>query len=257
MLKQVQHDIKPHAIHFTHDTHSKKAAFTLAEVLIALGIIGVVAAMTIPTLIQKTTNLIVETKLKKIYSVMNQAIMLSELDNGPKEKWPADCDGNCKTYYEKYLFPYLKKNYIEKFNSYGGENWAIYLTDGSVLVGKQTFDFFYYPNGKNFDIENFYQQIENDTDANKYKRETVGSSSFAFRFRPQDNSEHNKFHYQRGFEPYKAALNVSANNELTEENLRNGYYGCNSTNNVKSYCTALIQLNNWKIPKNYPVKIKN
>lgn len=85
------------------------AAFTLAEVLITLGIIGVVAAMTIPTLIQKTTNLIVETKLKKIYSVMNQAIMLSELDNGPKEKWPADCDGNCKTYYEKYLFPYLKK----------------------------------------------------------------------------------------------------------------------------------------------------
>lgn len=31
----------------------KKTAFTLAEVLITLGIIGIVAAMTIPTLIQK------------------------------------------------------------------------------------------------------------------------------------------------------------------------------------------------------------
>ena len=31
----------------------KKAAFTLAEVLITLGIIGIVAAMTMPSLIQK------------------------------------------------------------------------------------------------------------------------------------------------------------------------------------------------------------
>lgn len=34
----------------------KKAAFTLAEVLITLGVIGVVAAMTIPSLIQKYSN---------------------------------------------------------------------------------------------------------------------------------------------------------------------------------------------------------
>ena len=39
----------------------KKAAFTLAEVLITLGIIGIVAAMTMPMLIAKYQKLVVET----------------------------------------------------------------------------------------------------------------------------------------------------------------------------------------------------
>lgn len=34
----------------------KTKAFTLAEVLITLGIIGIVSAMTLPTLIQNKTN---------------------------------------------------------------------------------------------------------------------------------------------------------------------------------------------------------
>ena len=54
-----------------------KFAFTLAEVLITLGIIGVVAALTLPTQIQTNTNLEVEAKLKKFCTIMNQAIMLS------------------------------------------------------------------------------------------------------------------------------------------------------------------------------------
>lgn len=61
-----------------------KQAFTLAEVLITLGIIGVVASMTLPALIQTNKNAEVESKLKKVYSVMNQAILRSEIDNGPK-----------------------------------------------------------------------------------------------------------------------------------------------------------------------------
>lgn len=42
-----------------------KQAFTLAEVLITLGIIGVVASMTLPALIQTNKNAEVESKLKK------------------------------------------------------------------------------------------------------------------------------------------------------------------------------------------------
>lgn len=71
-------------IFFKKRTLSKKA-FTLAEVLITLGIIGVVAALTLPTLIQTNKNKEVETKLQKIYSVMKQAILMSELDNGPRD----------------------------------------------------------------------------------------------------------------------------------------------------------------------------
>ena len=40
-----------------------KSGFTLAEVLITLGIIGVVAAMTIPTIMQKITKRKLETQI--------------------------------------------------------------------------------------------------------------------------------------------------------------------------------------------------
>lgn len=47
--------------------------FTLAEVLITLGIIGVVAALTMPSLIQKHKEMETVIKLKKAYSAISQA----------------------------------------------------------------------------------------------------------------------------------------------------------------------------------------
>ena len=55
--------------------HRKAAAFTLAEVLITLGIIGVVAAMTLPTVINNTQNKELEAALKKSYSALSQVTM--------------------------------------------------------------------------------------------------------------------------------------------------------------------------------------
>lgn len=55
----------------------RKQGFTLAEVLITLGIIGVVAAMTIPTLISNTTGAQFKTAYKKSLSVLNQAVLLN------------------------------------------------------------------------------------------------------------------------------------------------------------------------------------
>lgn len=49
-----------------------KRAFTLAEVLITLGIIGIVAAMTMPAVINNTRNKQLETSLKKAYSILAQ-----------------------------------------------------------------------------------------------------------------------------------------------------------------------------------------
>ena len=60
----------------------KVSAFTLAEVLITLGIIGVVAALTLPSLINKTYNKEIQTQLKKAYSELNQASQLFLADNG-------------------------------------------------------------------------------------------------------------------------------------------------------------------------------
>ena len=52
-------------------------AFTLAEVLITLGIIGVVAAMTMPTLINQTNGAQYKAAYKKALSVISQAVTLN------------------------------------------------------------------------------------------------------------------------------------------------------------------------------------
>lgn len=48
-------------------------AFTLAEVLITLGIIGIVAAMTIPAIINNSEKQSIVSKVKEAYSIMSQA----------------------------------------------------------------------------------------------------------------------------------------------------------------------------------------
>ena len=56
----------------------KNSGFTLAEVLITLGIIGVVAAMTIPTLIANTNGAKFRSQFKKTISTLNQAGLMSQ-----------------------------------------------------------------------------------------------------------------------------------------------------------------------------------
>ncbi len=107
-LKQVQHDKnfgtlckvqdakyvseahrkhKPHYTHLTHFTHTKRVAFTLAEVLITLAIIGVVAAMTIPTLIANYQEKQTVTKLTDAYAIMSNAYALAKVEKGPISGW--------------------------------------------------------------------------------------------------------------------------------------------------------------------------
>ena len=57
------------------------AGFTLAEVLVSLTVVGVLAAMTIPT-ISKVQYAGYKTKFKKIYSEYSQAAKLAAIDNG-------------------------------------------------------------------------------------------------------------------------------------------------------------------------------
>jgi prepilin-type N-terminal cleavage/methylation domain-containing protein len=57
---------------------TKRFGFTLAEVLITLGIIGVVAAMTIPTLIANTNGAKYRSQFKKTISTLNQAGLMGQ-----------------------------------------------------------------------------------------------------------------------------------------------------------------------------------
>ena len=66
---------------------SCRSGFTLAEVLITLGIIGVVAAMTIPNLIQNIKDKETYTKLKATQSILTNAIRLAEEEYGDMSGW--------------------------------------------------------------------------------------------------------------------------------------------------------------------------
>ena len=88
----------------------KRSAFTLAEVLITIGIIGVVSAMTIPTLMTKIQEKTTYNKLKATYSILNQAHKLAVAENGSAEGWDigvANTANGAKKLYEIYK-PHLK-----------------------------------------------------------------------------------------------------------------------------------------------------
>lgn len=62
--------------------HKSFNGFTLAEVLITLVIIGVIAAMTIPSLINKTNEQEIVVAVKKAYSILGQAYLKIVAENG-------------------------------------------------------------------------------------------------------------------------------------------------------------------------------
>ena len=65
---------------FTSHFSLKSAAFTLAEVLVTLGIIGVVSAMTVPTLMQNYQRQSYVTQLHKVYNEVEQALLRYQTD---------------------------------------------------------------------------------------------------------------------------------------------------------------------------------
>lgn len=87
----------------------KKIAFTLAEILIVLGIIGIIAEMTIPTVMHNVEIQIYATSLQKFYSSATQALTLMANDYG----CPGDfaCTGVFSSdadYLGKAIKPYFK-----------------------------------------------------------------------------------------------------------------------------------------------------
>ena len=72
----------PDAMQVANCNKSRRVAFTLAEVLITIGIIGGVAAITIPTLIAKYQLKEGAVALKKAISVLNQAAAKTVVDFG-------------------------------------------------------------------------------------------------------------------------------------------------------------------------------
>ena len=91
----------------------KKHGFTLAEVLITLAIIGVVAALTIPTIISNYNKKVTLTRLQKTYTVLKNAFELAKAEHGDYSTWswnqiPETGSKRTEYFWETYIFPYLR-----------------------------------------------------------------------------------------------------------------------------------------------------
>ena len=214
-------------------------AFTLAEVLITIVIIGVVAAITIPNISADHRKKQLEARLLKFYSTMQRAIRLSEAYNGTKDTWDelgsgfvTDDDGNTQSaalsWYNKYLKNYLVVMDVKA--AYSGK-LMIYFTDGSLALFSSA-SILFVPAAKDFldwDEETFSN--------NDNLRKISGRRMFTFYF----DSDY-------GVEPYTYNWDGERETLFTNSKL-----GCNrNATNHQAYCTQLIKLNGWKIPDDYP-----
>lgn len=222
-----------------------RGAFTLAEVLITLGIIGIVAAMTMPALIQNYKKHEYSIKLKKFTSLMQQAILLSENDNGPAGDWlkeggiqgdiknednETDFDANSsviEALFNKYFAPYLKHSAFETGNS----EWAygeakVVLADGSHL---------YLHNGNCIDLN---IDLNGDKGSNQY-----GIDTFVFYLCSNE----------------KCAVHTWANcGKLTPHMIRPASRASALTNckNSPKTCASLLIMDNWEFKDDYPYNVK-
>ena len=135
-----------------HCAGRRKIAFTLAEVLITLGIIGIVAAMTMPTLIYKYQMKTFEVAFKKQYSVLNNTIDYLMLENGLSEcyltiiSYPVPGNPNNRIYSSNNsdcsalrdgIIEKLKLTPIKNDFSYN-TNFAEILANGGTAVNRNT-----------------------------------------------------------------------------------------------------------------------
>lgn len=225
-----------------------KKAFTLAEVLITLGIIGIVAAMTMPVLMADYKKKAVAAQLKKVYSQLLQSVEISKVENGDINDWNWSLNAN--DFFIKYLasnFQIVKNcgNKAGCWNTEGGyklsggvfedtplnNNWyKIMLLDGTFIgLEKQ---------------DNTHVHIAVDLNGEKVPN-TYGKDIFLMTLVSQELRD--------------AWHNISApgiymyGHGLTPEEIKSASSGCSKDGNGLM-CGEKILMDGWEIKNGYPWK---
>lgn len=226
----------------------KHFGFTLAETLITLGIIGVVAALTMPSLIQNQKRKEASTRIKKFYSVISQAIKLSEIENGPSLYWEfkggSDTDPEYReeiasdkaktfeffdTYLDKYISP-IKKELADRDEKGVSKGYPYFvLKDGSYV---------FFHRGGCFDMT---------FDLNGHKLPNqYGRDRFKFLLCTAKNNNEYFPNSNITFGPafQKDAYNLSRTELLSK--CKQGH---------STYCTQLLMIDGWEFKDDYPLKL--
>lgn len=124
MLKK-EFTIAKYALHGASGNVKRGAAFTLAEVLITLAIIGIVAAMTFPQLIKNYQGAVLRSQLEKAYSVLTQALQLMAYQ---EEQIP-----NCENYNNGKFAPIFIK-YFRTVKNCGYNGCEYFANTGNTGV---------------------------------------------------------------------------------------------------------------------------
>ncbi len=236
----------------------KIKTFTLSEVLITILIIGVIAAITVPVIVNFYNKKETVTRLKKVYSEVKQAAMLSQVQYGSYENW--DYKLSAPEFFAKYLEPNLKvaskigvqeakNNLGVNYAGLSGEDISLYspFRDTATIVtltsGAQIFV-------RGDEWKSFYSAV----DINGFKKPNkMGKDLFVFMIYP-------KLGGIIMMNVYDNEITDTLGDELLHikrgrEELINGSgaqkYPCNK-DNLGMFCGALIQIDNWEIKDDYP-----
>lgn len=230
--------------------HNKKA-FTLAETLITLGIVGVVAAITLPTIVTNYQKKVTATRLKHAYSVLSQAIEQSEAINGEIEHWEFD-----EQMFDKYLLPYIKsikkQNFLQNsslgitYRQISGEKEnGLYITQNpeasiyTLANGTQIFTSIW---STSMNKMSLLIDINGSANPNQF-----GKDLFYFVL-----SKKYKLYPFGRYNNDECTFPTEPNND--REILKNGTcfsYGCNKQGRGM-WCGALIMTDGWEIASDYP-----
>ena len=106
----------------------KLLAFTLAETLIVIGIIGVVSALTLPNLNSSTGEKEKVAKVKKIYQNLDDAVGRAQAIYGPLAEWSisSNDDDDTSSLFGERITEFMK---ISK----KVDNWTYILADGTLI----------------------------------------------------------------------------------------------------------------------------
>ena len=234
-----------------------RLGFMLAEVLITLGIIGVVAALTLPVLIQNYQKKATATSVKKAYSELNQIIESAKADYGDPSGWSYYEQANLAEWVQTYIEPYVKvvghKSCGTNERCFGlalpfplqyAKPGSVNTTVGQYVVLKTgdsiAYGFFRY-GGTYEAVTRVKVYIRNPR-----KYAFVGKDVFTFVF---DKSKANPM-----FQPY--GMGTSREDLLAAKKMWAG--ACNKSAGGSGYwtpgdaCAAVIMLDNWEIKPDYP-----